>query len=1092
MQPSRSGQSASNSVSGSIYALIDDLSKMVIEGRGGDVEALLAAHPEHAARLRELIPALELLGDVSKSSDRGADKDTDFSAIARTIAEHESGVLGDFRIQREIGRGGMGVVFEATQISLGRRIALKVLPFGAILSGHQLQRFKNEARAAAGLQHPNIVPVYAVGCERGIHFYAMQFIEGSSLADVIHEARQGRSRMSSRIICDWVIQVAEALDYAHSVGVIHRDIKPANLLVEPNGTAWVTDFGLAQFESEAALTMAGDVLGTLKYMSPEQAKGENGLVNQQSDIYSLGATLYELATLQPLFSELVPIDLMRQIQDVEPTSPRRINPKISVELETIILKAVDKEPNRRYKSAHEFAEDVRRFLSHRPIFAKRAGLWDRISKWRRRNVAFAQALTAFVLLSCISLALAGYFVQRNQQLAVESLARSAERQRNLHRYVTNINLAERAWRGGNYQELQNYLSQCVPMPGEVDFRSFEWHYLSLRQRITSDRTLIGKHDKEAYFVRVAPDKKSFATCGVDGIRIWKLPSYEPLMHFQPHTDEVNCVSYSPDGKHLISSGDDGLAIITSTDDWKEVRKIPHEGAVVAAHFLSDGGAVVTAERWSAHRPNPASTNQVRIWDQRTGELIRECQRHERDIESLVVSPDGRLVASSSRDGVALIWDLKQNKIVHRIVHREIPGDKGTSGQEIRAVAFSDLKPWFATAAVSGVVRVWSLEDFQLVTELVGSTITLDSVAFDPQSLDLTAGGQQRTLFTWSLGAHYRPIPLSTIGTEGHVWCLTYVDDTTILTTDRNGQVYRYDTRKPGEKQVIPIANGRWPRIAVASNESFVASVDSKIVAYDIRSGQQTSEVAVPKWDSDSYMKLAASRSRGLLARLTPDRTLRLYSWPDHRLLRETTINATNFADELSRMKFVSNDELIEIYLPEGTCHYDVSTLQPVELIAGPRQGERVMASSRKGVWVVVRADSSLEGWIDGKVAWRADMPSSSLKHLLSETGDRLATAHNVGRVTVRNSATGNIEAELISDGELREIAFSPDGKTLAGLTHGGGVQLWNLATGRELYRLSHDTGSPIDLHFTPDGMKLLLCGKRSNENDEVVVWSGRE
>ena len=381
-----------------------------------DLDAVAAQHPEHAERLRQLLPALEVIADLGRSAAHEA-------APSGTEPLAELGVLGDFRIVREVGRGGMGVVYEAQQISLGRRVALKVLPFAAALDPRQLQRFQIEAQAAARLHHTNIVPVFAVGCERGVHYYAMQFIEGRTLAEIIRELqrriarkppasesdreaaaerparcqppssaapaaaeatrsllsvepRRATGRPFFQAVARLGIQAAEALEHAHSLGIVHRDIKPANLLLDTRGNLWITDFGLARFQAEAGLTLTltGDLLGTLRYMSPEQALGRRELVDHRTDIYSLGVTLYELLTLQPAFGGRDRQELLRQIAHEEPAPPRRLNPAIPRDLETIVLKAMAKEPESRYATAQELADDLRRFLEHKPIQARRPTL----------------------------------------------------------------------------------------------------------------------------------------------------------------------------------------------------------------------------------------------------------------------------------------------------------------------------------------------------------------------------------------------------------------------------------------------------------------------------------------------------------------------------------------------------------------------------------------------------------------------------------------------------------------------------------------------------------------------------------------------
>ncbi len=391
--------------------------------------------------------------------------------------------LGDFHIVREIGRGGMGVVYEAVQRSLGRRVALKVLPFAAGLDAKQLQRFKNEAQAAAQLHHPNIVPVHAVGVERGVHFYAMQLINGQNLASLLQalrgEATPNSKRLSPqsqddltgsfhpgehqesvaagpppttvmanistsfsekvgdyfRQITGLMLQAAEALEYAHSVGVVHRDIKPANLLLDVYGKVWVADFGLAQFQANGNLTQTGDLLGTLRYMSPEQAGGQRHLIDHRVDVYSLGATFYEFLTLTPIFDGDNRQTLLHQILNVEPRAPRGINSAIPVELETIVLKAVSKVPSERYPTGHELAADLQRFLNDEPIQARRPSLWEKVAKWSRRHRGVVVATVVALLVCLVGLSVAtaltvrAYERERTKAAEAKQQKQRAERER---------------------------------------------------------------------------------------------------------------------------------------------------------------------------------------------------------------------------------------------------------------------------------------------------------------------------------------------------------------------------------------------------------------------------------------------------------------------------------------------------------------------------------------------------------------------------------------------------------------------------------------------------------------------------------------
>jgi serine/threonine protein kinase len=357
------------------------------------------------------------------------------------------GQLGDFRLLRVIGQGGMGVVYEAEQFSLRRRVALKVLPFAAAIDPRHLQRFKNEALAAAHLRHENIVPVYAVGCERGVHYYAMQFIEGQSLAALISELRRSPERSTGSRHYHWVAglgrQAALALEYAHQTGIVHRDVKPGNLLLDVQGQLWVADFGLAQVSGDTGLTMTGEMLGTLRYASPEQALGRRGVADHRSDVYSLGATLYELLTLRHLFEGCGRNELLRQIADAEPSPPRSIVPSIPLELETIILKALRKEPADRYATARDLADDLERFQDNRPILARRPTLLEHLRKWTLRHPAVVAAAVAALLLLTAGSLLSTALI-RGEQARTRAEQHKAEAA--YHRERQRAEEAETRWR----------------------------------------------------------------------------------------------------------------------------------------------------------------------------------------------------------------------------------------------------------------------------------------------------------------------------------------------------------------------------------------------------------------------------------------------------------------------------------------------------------------------------------------------------------------------------------------------------------------------------------------------------------------------
>jgi serine/threonine protein kinase/tetratricopeptide (TPR) repeat protein len=435
-----------------------------------DVDELVAQHPDLADELRGYVDSLKVLHQMTAGL-------RPMPTRAEPSAEPATKRLGDYDILREIGRGGMGIVYEARQLSLNRHVALKVLPFAAMMDEKQIARFRNEAQAAAQLHHPNIVPVHAVGQERGVHYFAMQYVPGQSLEAALRELQgepgsgepgrggtAGSERASkstaiagsqasyeealadtfaafttkestrSRRYCESVarlmIQAADAIQHAHDCGVIHRDVKPSNLLLDRQGKLWVTDFGLARMQSDAGVTITGDVVGTLRYMSPEQAAGATGLVDARADVYSLGATLYEMLTLRPAHTGDNRQQMLRNIENREPPAPRSINPSIPPDLETITLRAMAKSRDDRYLSAKQLADDLRRFLEGRPTIARRPTVFDRASKWAlRHRAAVLVAAGVMLVITAVSSGAALMIAQKKAELEVALRKEEVSRER---------------------------------------------------------------------------------------------------------------------------------------------------------------------------------------------------------------------------------------------------------------------------------------------------------------------------------------------------------------------------------------------------------------------------------------------------------------------------------------------------------------------------------------------------------------------------------------------------------------------------------------------------------------------------------------
>jgi TolB-like protein/Flp pilus assembly protein TadD len=312
-----------------------------------------------------------------------------------TRAAELLGELGDYELLEEVGRGGQGVVFRARQKSLNRTVALKVISLGQWASKAHLKRFRLEAEAAARLEHPGIVPIHEVGERDGSCYFSMKFVEGGQLDEVVKH-----TPLSIRQAVELIAKVARTVHYAHQHGILHRDIKPGNILLDANGAPHLTDFGLARLvESESSVTHTLEVLGTPSYMAPEQALGNNAAVSSVTDVYGLGAVLYQLLTGQPPFAGGTTYETIKLLLDTEPRQPRQLNPKIDRDLSTICLKCLEKDPTRRYVSALALAEDLERWLKHEPIQARRTGLVVRGRKWVRRNPTSALLAASLVALA---------------------------------------------------------------------------------------------------------------------------------------------------------------------------------------------------------------------------------------------------------------------------------------------------------------------------------------------------------------------------------------------------------------------------------------------------------------------------------------------------------------------------------------------------------------------------------------------------------------------------------------------------------------------------------------------------------------------
>jgi serine/threonine protein kinase/WD40 repeat protein len=714
--------------------LVSELAKEFLErcraGSRPSLSEYTDKYPDLAEEIREVFPMMLLMEEVAPES----------SVEGASAPEMDLKKLGDFRIQRVIGRGGMGLVYEATQESLGRRVALKVCPLVPPgVGGRNQERFRRESRAAAMLHHTNIVPVFAVGEESGMLYYAMQFIEGATLDDVIQELnllwrsrptsttrltnsgvprKTDRASMTSAVaksltrgnstvpgsvpdfgfaghkefqedsarvslpgqassdagsgastkywesVARIGIQISSALAYAHAKGTLHRDIKPGNLMLDQSGTVWVMDFGLAKSLEEDDLTREGELVGTLRYMAPEQARGH---AEPASDVYSLGLTLYELLALRPAYDELHRSELLRAIAERDPVSPRKINSKVPRDLETITMKCLEREPSKRYASAQDLLNDLNRFLAGEPILARPVTTAERVGKWVRRRPMVASLVLALATLFMTSfgmiswkwrdaevskasaeenelLATAAASAERRARDKADSQAALAEKRLETAQealYRSAISRVE-ATSSTDSATARRLLAGLVPGAGEVDRRGWEWGYLNAL--VNQERLTLQAGAPQAEWIR--------ALAFSDDERLLAVGSARPCF--------TRPLNQSPRGRVTVWDMRSG----------KLVADLPIQHSCRALAFSPDNRHLAISEPLAKHHFELYWKGPVRVWDVQAREPIVELEMPDYGTEvkdpgsratNLAYNTDGSQIfgtvwSSQERPDKVSVWD----------------------------------------------------------------------------------------------------------------------------------------------------------------------------------------------------------------------------------------------------------------------------------------------------------------------------------------------------------------------------------------------------------------------------------------------------